>query len=115
MKKLSFLPFMFFVLIQTCFSQEPFSDKKFDFSGLDKFWSLVSILEQDKHPSKYQWECLFNTPGYAALTESEFKKETFILLYQSASKKLRTPEFSKKTIQFIKKLELKYIKTTLNN
>jgi hypothetical protein len=58
----------------------------FDFSGITAFWDVVDTLLQDRSPSSEQWDRIFETPGYAALTASEFDpeffKEQFALAYQ---------------------------------
>jgi len=55
-----------------------------DFSGLDTFWEIVSILEKDNNPPAELWKKLFTTPGYAALTKSEFRREFFIKRFELA-------------------------------
>lgn len=59
-------------------------DAIFDFSGVDQFFKIKKILEQDKHPSEEQWETLFQTPGYRVLIEIEFKRDFFIQYFQMA-------------------------------
>ena len=48
-----------------------------DFSGVDQFLKIAASLEKDKDPDTADWEVLFDTPGYAALTQSEFNREFF--------------------------------------
>ncbi len=48
-----------------------------DFSGLQKFLELTSILEKDQEPTLEQWDDLFATPGYAVLLQEEFRKDFF--------------------------------------
>ncbi len=48
-----------------------------DFSGLEKFLELTSVLEKDQEPAPEQWNALFATPGYAVLLQEEFKKDFF--------------------------------------
>lgn len=48
-----------------------------DFSGLEKFLELTSILEKDQEPAPEQWDDMFATPGYAVLLQEEFKKDFF--------------------------------------
>ncbi len=48
-----------------------------DFSGLEKFLELTSILEKDQEPAPEQWDTLFATPGYAVLLQEEFRKDFF--------------------------------------
>ncbi len=48
-----------------------------DFSGLEKFLELTSVLEKDQEPAPEQWDALFATPGYAVLLQEEFKKDFF--------------------------------------
>jgi hypothetical protein len=49
-----------------------------DFSGIDQLTRIITILEEDRIPDQNEWDLLFNTPGYAALTKSEFTTEYFI-------------------------------------
>jgi len=46
----------------------------FDFAGLAGFRKIAEALEADLQPSPEAWEGLFATPGYAALTKSEFSR-----------------------------------------
>lgn len=50
----------------------------FDFSGLEKFWEVLTLLEKDEEIPPELWAQLFGTPGYAVLTKSEFSVEFFI-------------------------------------
>lgn len=54
------------------------SSQTFDFSGFYLFGSLADRLESGMEPSSADWDALFSTPGYAALTQSEFKRETLV-------------------------------------
>lgn len=49
----------------------------FDFSGIDAFWEVLALLEMDKSPSAERWSILLDTPGYRALTKSEFDRSFF--------------------------------------
>jgi hypothetical protein len=59
----------------------------FDFSGIDRFWTIVSVLERDREPAEEQWTALFQTPGYRELMRHEpffsraFFKERFRLVF----------------------------------
>jgi hypothetical protein len=55
-------------------AQEPEANPNFDFSGMERFWDVVSVLEADRDPTTDQWSALFETPGYRALTASEFDR-----------------------------------------
>ncbi len=57
-----------------------------DFSGMHHFWHLFATLWSDREPDPAEWEALFATPGYAALTESEFEEEFFIEKFRLAFK-----------------------------
>jgi hypothetical protein len=48
-----------------------------DFSGIELFWQIVDLLSQDEEPSPELWRALFATPGYRALTRSEFEPSFF--------------------------------------
>jgi hypothetical protein len=64
------------VIIFSCGSNPSFRSN-LDFSGVDEFWKITSILVQDIEPDENDWNALFNTPGYSILTESEFSKDYF--------------------------------------
>ncbi len=66
-----------------------------DFSGLDTFWEIVSILEKDDNPPAELWEKLFTNPGYTALTKSEFRREFFIKRFELAFMPSRKSERDK--------------------
>lgn len=55
----------------------PAQEPSVDFSGIREFVHVVSILERDQVPSAQDWAHLFRTPGYAALTRSEFPESFF--------------------------------------
>jgi len=50
---------------------------KLDFSGIEKFINILSILKNDKEPTENEWNELFSAPGYRALIENEFDKSFF--------------------------------------
>ncbi|TXT57920.1 MAG: hypothetical protein BAJATHORv1_10629 [Candidatus Thorarchaeota archaeon] len=47
----------------------------FDFSGVELFWKIVDTFESKHNPQEELWHTLFNSPGYSALTKSEFSQE----------------------------------------
>jgi hypothetical protein len=49
----------------------------FDFSAIEPFWAVKSTLESGQEPSQEQWDALLDTPGFLALTMSEFTPEFF--------------------------------------
>jgi len=72
----------------------------FDFSGLDEFWNVYEQLSQDVMPPDEDWDRLFNTPGYAALTAEEFTHDYFKRYFSLAympSKKAELEEELRKT------------------
>ncbi len=71
------------LLLLAC-TPEPVVNPNFDFSSMDRFWEVVKILEADLYPLPDVWDSLFATPGYAALTESEFSQEFFKEHFQTA-------------------------------
>ncbi len=81
MKKISFL---FLLIILAACGKQKINNIQLDFSGIDQFWKINSILESDKIPGQNDWDKLFHTPGYEALVESEFSKEYFINNYSLA-------------------------------
>lgn len=48
-----------------------------DLGAIELFWQIVDLLSQDEEPSPELWEALFATPGYSALTQSEFEPSFF--------------------------------------
>lgn len=54
------------------------SSQTFDFAGFYLFGALADRLKSGMEPSSADWDGLFSVPGYAALTRSEFKRETLI-------------------------------------
>jgi len=58
----------------------------FDFSGMDRFWTVFETLQGDQEPSAADWEALFSTPGYGVLTESEFSRDFLIRSFRLAFK-----------------------------
>ncbi len=54
--------------------QEP----RVDYSGVHEFARIVEILKRDEEPSPEAWARMFRTPGYAALTRSEFRESFFV-------------------------------------
>ena len=48
-----------------------------DLSAIRIFWQIVDLLSEDKEPSPELWRALFDTPGYRALTRSEFRPSFF--------------------------------------
>jgi hypothetical protein len=48
-----------------------------DFSGVDGFWEIAEIITRGDEPTVGQWQQLLGTPGYAALTRSEFPPDFF--------------------------------------
>ncbi len=70
-----------FLIILLIFSlsckQQQEKDTGFDFSGMEQFFVIASILEEDREPSAEKWNRLFETPGYNVLTDGEFTREFF--------------------------------------
>ena len=78
MKKCLVLPFFIIFICGFLLAGKRSPSTRFDSSGMEMFWRVVSVLEKDSNPSAEQWGSLFRTPGYAVLTKSEFKREFFI-------------------------------------
>ena len=57
-----------------------------DFSGVDRFWAVAAILQQDAEPAPSTWDSLFATPGYAALDARERRRPALILGMRAALK-----------------------------
>ena len=66
-------------------SPTPASAPAIDASAIGPFWQIVDTLSQDFEPSPRLWRALFDTPGYRALTRTEFEphrlQEGFRLAY----------------------------------
>ena len=62
--------------ISSCTTNQPDSTN-LDFSGMDEFWKITSMLVNNVEPDEENWNALFDTPGYFILTQSEFTKEYF--------------------------------------
>jgi len=66
---------LFILLCNVAFSQEKKKNASFDFSSIEPFWHIVSVLQQDKEPSDQEWSALFSTPGYKTLIERELPEK----------------------------------------
>jgi len=81
------LLFVFFQSLSFLQGKNP----NFEFSGIDKFWDIIRILERNDEPTEKEWKSLFNTPGYKVLTRREFSqkffKDNFRLVFQPKKKK----------------------------
>jgi len=53
----------------------------FDFAGMTAFWKVHLLLAAGRGPSQADWDGLFSTPGYMALTASEFSRQSFVDLW----------------------------------
>lgn len=49
----------------------------YDVSSVDAFWRIADDLSRDIEPDEEVWASLFRTPGYRALTASEFTQDFF--------------------------------------
>jgi len=58
----------------------------FDFSAMRHFWRVFESLQADSEPTQGQWDALFQTPGYLALTASEYRRERFVDTFRLAFK-----------------------------
>jgi len=98
---------MIMILIFSCRTNNN-SGSNLDFSAMDEFWKISSILSKDIEPGEKDWNSLFNTPGYSILTESEFTqdyfKNYFRLAYMPSKKALLDKEMEKThwRIQYLK-------------
>ncbi len=78
----------FLIFLALTINAEELQNSNFDFSGIDQFWKIVSILEQDQEPDARDWTALFQTPGYCELIrrewpfEEEFFKKNFRLVFK---------------------------------
>ena len=67
-----------------------------DFSGVEKFLTLTATLEKDQEPAQAEWDALFETPGYAVLIQSEFRKDFFVERFKLAFMPSKKPALKKK-------------------
>ncbi|MCP5062023.1 MAG: hypothetical protein GY936_06110 [Ignavibacteriae bacterium] len=93
-----------FIFILLFISQHFFSqdiNQNFEFSGINKFWSIVNKLERNQEPTIYEWNNLFRTPGYKVLTNGEFTKDffkkNFRLVFMPSQKKNLETNLKNKT------------------
>jgi len=47
----------------------------FDFSAIEPFWKIVSVLERDEEPTDAEWDSLLLKPGYKMLLSKEMKMD----------------------------------------
>ncbi len=66
------------VLVFSSFNIAQNINENFDFSGMNQFWKITSILETNREPSNEDWHSLFSTSGYKVLTSGEFTREFFV-------------------------------------
>lgn len=69
---------VFLLIFSLSCKQQQEKDPGFDFSGMEQFFIIASILEEDREPSAEEWDRLFETPGYNVLTEGEFTRDFFV-------------------------------------
>jgi hypothetical protein len=62
----------------------PSANPTFDFTGIEMFWHIVDILQLDKEPDPALWDQVLTTPGYMALTASEFETDFFVKNFRLA-------------------------------
>ncbi len=67
--------FLLLVNILSSCTIENTTESSFDFSSIEPFWKLVSILEKDIEPSQADWDSLLLTAGYKEFTSREVKVE----------------------------------------
>lgn len=74
------------ILCSLLFAQEknPVIVKNIDFSGAERFLALTTTLEKDHEPAPAEWDALFETPGYAVLIQSEFRRSFFMERFRLA-------------------------------
>jgi hypothetical protein len=60
------------------------SNPGFDFSAIAPFWTVHDSLAADREPTAEEWAALLNTPGYRALTRTEFTNEFFKSMFRLA-------------------------------
>lgn len=100
MKRAAGLFFLVFFVLAA--NAEELQNSNFDFSGIDQFWKIVSILEQDQEPDDRDWTALFQTPGYRELIsrewpfEEEFFKKNFRLAFKPSLASALKEELEKK-------------------
>jgi hypothetical protein len=72
-----------------------------DFSGVEKFLELTTLLENDQEPTKEQWDALFATPGYRILIKNEFRPDflmtRFRLAFMPSQKEKLAAQMKKET------------------
>lgn len=56
----------------------------FDLSAMHPFWHIFESLRREAEPRDEEWEQLFRTPGYRALTAFEFRPDFFMQFFRLA-------------------------------
>ncbi|MDX1702461.1 MAG: hypothetical protein R3250_17665, partial [Melioribacteraceae bacterium] len=101
---LKILFFLLFFITHVSIGQS--RNQNFEYSGIDKFWQIVKVLEANLEPSHKEWNDLFSTPGYKILTRNEFSRsffeENFRLVFKpNLRKELEKALNSKKNIHHL--------------
>jgi hypothetical protein len=78
------------------------SKSNFDFSSIEPFWKVVSILKKNKEPSNEVWDSLLLTPGYLEFTRREITMKNYLRLGILPSKNEKLNEWIKKDYNDIK-------------
>lgn len=78
-----------------------FAKDSLDFTGVERFWLIVELLEKDIQPSDEQWDSLFDTLGYRYLVKVEGKgnlfKKYFPLAFMPSKKEELAKELASDT------------------
>lgn len=104
MKLLKIFAVIYLAFVINSFSQNV--NPNFDYTGIEQFYKVITLLERNQEPTARQWEKLFNTPGYKVLTSGEFTKEYFkkkfkLVFMPSKSKDLRRELKNRKDISHL--------------
>ena len=63
------------LLVILSFLRKQNQKENFDFTGVQKFWEVIEILQNDLEPTDEIWNELFETPGYKEFTSREMSSE----------------------------------------
>jgi hypothetical protein len=92
-RHIAILPLVVAAVLTGCNDPPPPVNPGFDFSAMAPFWEVHDSLTADREPSTEEWAALLNSPGYRALTRSEFTNEFFQESFRLALMPSRKDEF----------------------
>ncbi len=86
------LLFLFLVMGMSC---KTASKPWIHAEGIEKFWEIHDVLQQDQEPSDEMWEALFTSPGYLQLDLVERRSRWMKPVFRKAYRPSFAPEAAK--------------------